>query len=154
MLSHRKIDYSIGGEKMLKTTMKLVNETKIIQILNDIVYHSYEQVKEEAVLLCLECSDVDLESATVNHMEFEEAIKENFELDEFGEIIDYEEYQRLFNELIDYFIELHIHSDYFDYFPEGEYVIGDEKLYSDSDMLAPKGLFFAPFENALVLNKQ
>ena len=77
----------LGGVWMLKTTKKLVNEDLIISILNDIVKKSYEEIKDEEVLLCLECSDVDLEIATENHFEFQDAIKENFELDEFGDIV-------------------------------------------------------------------
>ena len=118
---------------MLKTTKKLVNEDLIISILNDLVKKSYEEIKDEEVLLCLECSDVDLEIATENHFEFQDAIKENFELDEFGDI----------------FIELHINSGLFDYYPEGEYTVDGKTLLSDSDIIAPKGKFYAPFEDAL-----
>ena len=100
-------------------------------------------------MLCLECSDVDLEIATENHFEFQDAIKENFELDEFGDIVDYEEYKKLMYELFDYFIELHINSGFFDYYPEGEYTVDGKILLSDSDIIAPKGKFYAPFEHAL-----
>jgi hypothetical protein len=139
-----------GGVRMLKTTKKLVNEETIINILNDIVKKSYEEIKDEEVLLCLECSDVDLEIATANHFEFQDAIKENFELDEFGDIIDHEEYRKLMYELFDFFIELHINSSLFDYFPEGEYTVDGKVFLSDSDIVAPKGKFYAPFEHALV----
>ncbi|WP_428908547.1 hypothetical protein [Niallia sp. Krafla_26] len=135
---------------MLKTTKTLINEDKIIRILTDIVEKTYEEIKDEHVLLCLECSDVDLEIATVNHSEFQDAIKENFELDEFGDVIDYEEYQQLMMELFDFFIQLHINSGLFDYFPEGEYKVGEELLISDSDIIAPKGKYYAPFEDAIL----
>lgn len=138
---------------MLKTTKSLINEEIIIQILREIVEKSYEAIKEEEVLLCLECSDVDLEVATSNHFEFQNAIKENFELDEFGEILDYDHYRKLMCELYDEFIEMHINSGLFDVFPEGEYEVEGEKLISDSDMIAPKGKFYAPFEQALLLKK-
>src|SRR4051812_31550585 len=121
---------------MLKTTTPLINEEIIIQLLQEIVEKSYEAIKEEEVLLCLECSDVDLEVATSNHFEFQNAIKENFELDEFGEILDYDHYRKLMCELYDEFIEMHINSDLFDTFPEGEYEVEGEKLISDSDMIA------------------
>ena len=135
---------------MLKTTRQLINKEQIIKILKDIVLKSYEGIKDEDVLLCLECSDVDLEIATSNHYEFEEAIKINFKLDEFGEIIDFEEYQQLMYELYDYFIELHIDSGFFDFFPEGEYIVNGEHRVSDSDIISPKGRFYAPFEDALL----
>ena len=134
---------------MIKTTQKLVNEDKITTILMDIVQRSYDELKEEDVLLCLDCCDVDLEIATENHFEFEEALKENFELDEFGEIIDYDDYRQLMFELYDYFIELHKNSGLFDFFPEGEYLVNGELQLSDCDKLAPKGRFYAPFEGAL-----
>ena len=63
---------------MLKTTKQLVNVEEIMSILQDIVEKSYEEIKNEEILLCLECSDVDLEIATSNHFEFQEAIKDKF----------------------------------------------------------------------------
>jgi len=133
---------------MVKTTKKLKNEEKITRILMEIIKQTYLEAKDEKLLLCLECSDIDLEVATSSHFEFEEAIKENFALDEFGVIIDEEEYRNLIYELHEYFVELHINSGLFDFFPEGDYDVGDEKLYSDSEVLAPKGIFYAPFEQA------
>lgn len=135
---------------MLKTTKRLINEEIIIKLLQEIVEKSYEEISDEEVLLCLECSDVDLEIATSNHFEFQQAIKENFELDQFGEILDYNDYRKLMCELYDDFIEMHINSGLFDFFPEGEYEVEGEKLVSDSDMIAPKGKFYAPFEQALL----
>src|SRR6478736_3821868 len=104
---------------MLNTTKRLENEEIISNILKDIVIHSFEEIDDEEVLLCLECSDVDLEVATSNHFEFQHAIKENFELDEFGEILDYDDYRKLICELYDDFITMHINSGLFDFFPEG-----------------------------------
>lgn len=135
---------------MLNTTKQLVNDEKISHILKDIVIHSYEQIQNEDVLLCLECCDVDLEIATSNHFAFQEAIKENFALDEFGEILDLDEYRVLICELHDYFVELHTESGLFDFFPEGEYNVNGETRISDSDMIAPKGRFYAPFEDAVI----
>ena len=135
---------------MLKTTKQLVNVEEIMRILQDIVEKSYEEIKGEEILLCLECSDVDLEIATSNHFEFQEAIKENFEIDEFGDIVDYDEYRQLMYELYDYFIELHKSCGLFDFFPEGNYQVEGEDLVSDSGIIAPKGKFYAPFEHALL----
>ncbi|MCQ6276202.1 hypothetical protein JMM81_14835 [Bacillus sp. V3B] len=137
---------------MLKTTKQLVNEEIIIKILQDIIEKSYEEINGEEILLCLECSDVDLEVATSNHFEFHHAIKENFELDEFGEILDYDDYRKLMYELYDEFIDMHINSGLFDFFPEGEYEVEGKKIVSDSDIIAPRGKFYAPFEQALLSN--
>jgi hypothetical protein len=133
---------------MLNTTKQLRNEAVINNLLKEIVLHSYEELKEEDILLCLECCDIDLEIATSNHFDFQEAIKENFELDEFGDILDMDEYRHLICELHDYFVELHKKSGLFDFFPEGEYNVRGDIRNSDSDMIAPKGRFFAPFEDA------
>lgn len=135
---------------MLNTTKQLKNEEVIINILKGIVLHSYEELKEEDILLCLECCDVDLEIATSSHFDFQEAIKENFELDEFDDILDMDEYRHLICELHDYFVELHKQSGLFDFFPEGEYNVKEEIRNSDSDMIAPKGRFYAPFEDATI----
>jgi hypothetical protein len=134
---------------MLKTTIPLQNVQRIINIMKGLVEKAYHEIKDEEVLLCLECCDVDLEIATSGNEEFEELIKENFELDEYGEIIHVDLYRQLIHELYDYFIELHRNSGFFDYFPEGEYIVDGEIRESDSDMLAPKGKFYAPFEDAL-----
>ncbi|MFB6469095.1 hypothetical protein ACE38V_20390 [Cytobacillus sp. Hz8] len=133
----------------LHTTMPLKNEEQIMAILKKIVTESYEEIKDEEVLLCIECCDVDLEIATSNDFEFEEAIKENFELDQFGDIIDIENYRRLMYELDAVFIELHKTSGFFDVFLEGEYEVNGELRESESDIIAPKGKFYAPFEDAL-----
>lgn len=134
---------------MINTTKSLKNEEKIISILKEIVIQSYEELKDEEVLLCLECCDIDVEVATSNHFLFQEEIKENFELDEFGDILDRDEYHQFIFELQDYFVELHKESGLFDFFPEGTYNVKGEIRDSDSDMLAPKGRFYAPFEDAI-----
>ncbi|MBB6446349.1 hypothetical protein [Bacillus benzoevorans] len=135
---------------MLNTTKQLENEEIISDILKDIVVHSFEEIKDEDVLLCLECCDVDLEIATSNHFAFQEAIKVNFALDEFGDIVDLDEYRQLICELHHYFVELHKESGLFDFFPEGEYNVKGETRNLDSDMIAPKGRFYAPFEDAVI----
>lgn len=135
---------------MLKTTRILVNSDKIYDILNELVKTSYENIKDEEILLCLDCLDVDLNIATTDHDEFDEAIKENFELDENYEIIDYEGYRKLMDELDRAFIELHKSTGLFDYFPPGKYKVGDEIRVQECDFLAPKGVFYAPYEEAVV----
>lgn len=133
---------------MLTSKMTLVNQQRIEDILKEIVRSAYEEVKEEEMLLCMECGDVDLYIATTNHEEFQDAIKENFELDEFGDIIEHDKYLRLMEELHEYYVELFQTSGLFDYFPSGFYQVSGEKVFSETDMLAPKGLFFAPFDEA------
>lgn len=134
---------------MLKTSIQLKNKEKITAILMQIIDNSYEELKEEEVLLCLECCDVDLEVATSNHYDFEEAIKENFELDPFGDVIDDGGFRKLMFELNECFIELHKQSGLFDFFPEGEYEVDGEVRESDTEMIAAKGIYYAPFEDAL-----
>lgn len=134
---------------MLITKKELVNSEKILSILKEVVNRSYERVKGEEVLLCLDCLDVDLDIATNNHDEFIEAIKENFELDDDYEIIDYEGYRELMDELNEIFILLHSTSGLFDYFPPGEYSVKCEIRVQDGEYLAPKDVFYAPFEDAV-----
>ncbi|RFU64855.1 hypothetical protein [Peribacillus glennii] len=133
---------------MLTTKMKLVNQEKIEQILKDIVQASYDEVKEEEMLLCMECGDVDLYIATTDHEEFQEAIKKNFDLNEFGDIIDHGKYLELMEDLHDYYVEIFQTSGLFDYFPSGFYQVNGERQLSETDMLGPKGIFYAPFEEA------
>ncbi|WP_318502683.1 hypothetical protein [Bacillus sp. T3] len=137
---------------MLKTTKELVNSEKILSILQEIVNRSYERIKGEEVLLCLDCLDVDLYIATSNHDEFIESIKENFELDEDFEIIDYEGYRELMDELNENFILLHSISGLFDYFHPGDYIVNGETRFQEGEYLAPKGVFYAPFEDAVNKN--
>ncbi|MGJ7921101.1 hypothetical protein [Neobacillus sp. LXY-4] len=134
---------------MLNTKRELVNADKVYSILQKIINQSFESLKGEEVLLCLECLDVDLYIAANNHEEFEEAIKENFKLDEEGEIIDYDGYRELMNDLNDQFILLHSTSGLFDYFPPGDYTVNGENRYQENEYLAPSGVFYAPFEDAV-----
>ena len=134
---------------MLNTKRPLINTERIYNILMDIINNSYENVKGEEVLLCLDCLDVDIYLATNNHEEFIEAIKENFELDYEFEIVDYDGYRELMDELNENFILLHSTSGLFDYFPPGEYEVDGEIREQENDYLAPKGVFYAPYEDAL-----
>jgi len=134
---------------MLNTKRPLINAEKIYKILMGIVIKSYENVKGEEILLCLDCLDVDIYLATNDHEEFIEAIKENFELDDDYEIVDYEGYRELMDELNENFILFHSTSGLFDYFPPGEYEVDGEIREQENDYLAPKGVFYAPFEDAV-----
>lgn len=134
---------------MLNTKRPLVNAEEIYKILMGIVIKSYENVKGEEILLCLDCLDVDIYLATNDHEEFIEAIKENFELDDDYEIVDYEGYRVLMDELNENFILFHSTSGLFDYFPPGEYEVDGEIREQENDYLAPKGVFYAPFEDAV-----
>jgi hypothetical protein len=135
---------------MLLTTKTLINANEINDMLKKMVEKAYMDIKDDPMLLCIDCSDVDLYVASSGNPEFEELLKANFEQDEYGDPLDIEEYQTLLCELHDIFIELHKTSGMFDYFPEGEYEVKGEKRISETDMLGPKGIFFAPFEDALV----
>ena len=134
---------------MLQTTIKLMNLEQIDTILKELVQNSYNEVKEEALLLCMECGDVDLYIAASHHMELQHAIHQNFQFDEYGEIIERDQYQQLMNELSEYFLKLHVQSGFFDYFPAGKYEVNDEIRESDTDILAPIDQYHAPFEDAL-----
>ncbi|MDQ0218810.1 hypothetical protein ELQ35_05365 [Peribacillus cavernae] len=133
---------------MLTSKITLVNQEKIEGILKELVQNAYEEVNEEQMLLCLECGDVDLTIATMNHDEFQDAIKENFELDEFGEIITHDKYLELMEDLHEYYVEIFHTSGLFDYFPSGFYEVNGKKVFSETDMLAPMGIFYAPFDEA------
>ena len=133
---------------MLQTQIPLINLEKIDGILKRIVRNSYEEAKREGYLLCMECGDVDVNIAVSNDDELQEAINENFTLNVDGDIEEEDVYQQLMDDLFDYFVVLNKDSGYFDYFPEGIYEVGNEKRKSDTDMLAPKGYFYAPFEDA------
>ncbi|WP_445490929.1 hypothetical protein [Niallia sp. 03133] len=132
----------------MQTTKKLINEVEVENILRKMVKDAYEQIKDEQVLLCMECCDVDLFVAADSHPELEEAIKKNFELDIYGEIADQKSYSDLLKELDEYFVQLHIKSGYYDYFPAGFYTVNGREEESETDILAPKGIFYAPFEDA------
>ncbi len=58
-------------------------------------------------------------------------------------------HQELMDDLYDYFLIIHKESDLFDFFPAGPYTHGGEIRESDTDMLAPRGLYSAPFEDAI-----
>lgn len=127
----------------------LMNEGKIEAILKDMVGITYEHTKGEEVLLCLECSDVDLYVAAASSPDFEDALKENFELDIFGEIKDAKAYRKTMDQLDRLFVDFHIQSGLFDYFPAGLYEVNGEEREKEFDTLAPKGIFYAPFEDAV-----
>ncbi|WP_144552276.1 hypothetical protein [Peribacillus simplex] len=134
---------------MFQTKIKLINTGKIDAILKEIVLKTYEEALEEKLLLCMECGDVDFYIAYSNNEELQDAINENFEIDECGEIMKIDEHQELMDDLFDYFLIKHKESEMFDYFPAGPYTLGGEIRESDTDMLAPRGLYSAPFEDAL-----
>jgi hypothetical protein len=144
--------FVFGGVKfMLQTAKTLINADEIEDMLKKMVEKAYLDIKDDPMLLCIDCSDVDLYVASSGNLEFEELVKTNFKLDEYGDPIDDKDYQTLMCELHDCFIELHKSSGMFDYFPEGEYEVKGEKRESETDMLGPKGVFFAPFEDALLI---
>ncbi|KWW22488.1 MULTISPECIES: hypothetical protein [Peribacillus] len=134
---------------MLQTKIKLSNPAKIEAILMGIVRKSFEEAQKDKLLLCMECGDVDLYIASSNHDELQDAINENFEFDEYGECIKPEEYQELMDDLYEYFLILHKESALFDFFPAGPYTVAGGSRESETDMLAPRGLFSAPFEDAI-----
>ena len=134
---------------MLNTKRKLVNGDEIYAILMEMVKNTYENVKGEEVLLCLDCLDVDLRLAANSHDDLIEAIRANFELDEDFEIIDYDGYRELIGELNENFILLHSTSGLFDYFPPGDYEVNGEYREQEGEYLAPAGVFYAPFEDAI-----
>jgi len=137
----------------LKTTMVLKNADKINQILKDIVSDSFKEIEGEEVLLCMECCDVDLFVTVDSHEELLDAIKENFELDEFGEVLDNDQFIALMKELDEYYVQLHIESGFYDYFPAGTYTVNGQEEETETDILAPKGIFYAPFEEAVKEDK-
>lgn len=97
----------------------------------------------------MECGDVDFFIAYSNNEELQDAINENFVIDECGEIMKLDEHQELMDDLYEYFLIIHKESDLFDFYPAGPYTVGGESRESDTDMLAPSGLFSAPFEDAI-----
>ncbi|KOR82847.1 hypothetical protein AM233_00945 [Bacillus sp. FJAT-22058] len=134
---------------VFQTKIKLINPGKIDAILKEIVLKTFEEALEEKLLLCMECGDVDFYIAYSNNEELQDAINENFEIDEFGEIMKIDEHQELMDDLYDYFLIIHKESDLFDFFPVGPYTHNGEIHESDTDMLAPRGLYSAPFEDAI-----
>jgi hypothetical protein len=134
---------------VIQTKIKLTNPEKIEAILKEIVQKSYQEALEEKLLLCMECGDVDFFIAYSNNEELQDAINENFVIDECGEIMKLAEHQELMDDLYEYFLIIHKESDLFDFYPAGPYTVGGESRESDTDMLAPSGLFSAPFEDAI-----
>jgi hypothetical protein len=134
---------------VLRTKSALRNVEQIDTILKELVQNSYDEVREEGLLLCMECGDVDLYIAASHHEVLQEAINCNFQFDEYGEVIERDKYQQLMDDLYEYFLTLHIESGYFDYFPAGKYEVDGDMRESETDMLAPKDQYYAPFEDAL-----
>ena len=134
----------------MKTIRQLDNFNEIDSILKQMVRNSYDEAREERLLLCMECGDVDLYIAASNHAGLQDAINMNFTIDDCGEIIEHEEYQELMDELSEYFWDLYKDSDVFDFFPAGSYEIKGDERESETDMLGPKGLFSAPFEDSII----
>ncbi|WP_230137335.1 hypothetical protein, partial [Peribacillus frigoritolerans] len=92
---------------MFQTKIKLINPGKIDAILKEIVLKTFEEALEEKLLLCMECGDVDFYIAYSNNEELQDAINENFEIDECGEIMKIDEHQELMDDLYDYFLIIH-----------------------------------------------
>ncbi|MGE7184389.1 hypothetical protein ACQKKK_10370 [Peribacillus sp. NPDC006672] len=134
---------------MFKTKIKLTNSERVDAILKALVQKSYEEALEEKLLLCMECGDVDFYIAYSNNEELQDAINENFDIDECGEIMKLDEHQELMDDLYEYFLIIHKESKMFDFFPAGSYIVVGENRESETDMLAPSGLFSAPFEDAI-----
>ncbi|SFC70244.1 hypothetical protein SAMN05443252_105366 [Bacillus sp. OV322] len=132
---------------MIKTII-LKNESEVYKIMQDLIERAYVEASEEKLLLCMECGDVDFYIALAHNEELQDAIKENFEVDEYGEVLDEEKYRKMLDDLQDNFLEMHIKSGLFDYYPAGEYDVAGEKRQSETDIIAPKGKFSAPFEDA------
>lgn len=103
---------------VFQTKIKLINPGKIDAILKEIVLKTFEEALEEKLLLCMECGDVDFYIAYSNNEELQDAINENFEIDEFGEIMKIDEHQELMDDLYDYFLIIHKESDLFDFFQQ------------------------------------
>ncbi|MDO7488656.1 hypothetical protein Q5O89_28550 [Peribacillus frigoritolerans] len=103
---------------MFQTEIKLINTGKIDAILKEIVLKTYEEALEEKLLLCMECGDVDFYIVYSNNEELQDAINENFEIDEYGEIMKIDEHQELMDDLFDYFLIIHKESDLFDFFQQ------------------------------------
>jgi hypothetical protein len=134
---------------MLHTNIDIQNAEQIETILKELIKNAYQEVSEEGVLLCMECGDVDVYIAASHHEQLQDAIYRNFQLDEDGEMMNRDEYVQFMDDLQEYFVKLHIESGYFDFFPSGIYVVEGETRESETDMLAPKNQFYAPFEDAL-----
>lgn len=135
----------------MQARMSLMNSEMIEEILLEIVKTSYDQIKNESMLLYIDKNEINILVATEYHEEFQTAIKSNFLLDEDGDIIDQEGYYKLLEDLQIEFIKMHKNCGLFDYFPAGFYEVKGVQRQQESDSLAPKGKYFAPFEDALLL---
>lgn len=131
--------------------MSLINPETIEEILLDIVRTSYDQIKNESMLLYVDKNEINILVATEWHEEFQDSIKANFLLDEEGDIIDQTGYYELLQDLQIEFIKMHKNCGLFDFFPAGVYEVKGAQRHQESDSLAPKGKYFAPFEDALLV---
>ncbi|MBP3039968.1 hypothetical protein J9303_10760 [Bacillaceae bacterium Marseille-Q3522] len=129
------------------------NHDKIEKLLKKKIIETYEDVKEGKDLLCLECGDIDLYVVVANDVVLEDTLKENFQLDEYGDVIDEQAYKELIFQLYDRFISLYLQSGLFDFFPAGTYFVHGEERTTETDYLTAAGVFYAPFEDALKDNE-
>lgn len=136
---------------MIMTKMDLVNAEKIEGILREIVTTVYNQIKNMEMLLYINGRNFDLLVATEGDDLLDDAIKENFQLDEFDDIIDESGYYELLRDLQEAFIDIHKTCGLFDFFPAGEYEIDGERCLQKYDCIAPIGKYYAPFEDALII---
>lgn len=136
---------------MLQTRLTLVNSDLIEKILIDIVKTAYDNVKNISMLLYIDKDELNIMVATEGNEDFEEAIKDNFHLDEDGDIIDQKGYYELLQDLQIEFIKMYKTCGLFDFFPSGYYEINDVQRLQNSDTLAPRGRYYAPFEESILI---
>ena len=136
---------------MLQTRMNLINAELIEEILLDIVRTAYDQIKGQSLLLYIDQNEINILVATEEHEEFQSSIRENFILDEDGDIVDQKGYHELLQDLQIEFIKMYKQCGLFDFFPAGVYEVKGVQRCQESDSLAPKGTYFAPFEDALLV---
>jgi hypothetical protein len=132
-------------------TKELVNAEEIKEILLEIVKTAFDNIKNEAILLYIDRDELNIMIATEYNEDFQEAIRKNFLLDEEDEIIDEKGYYELLRELQVVFIEMYKTCGLFDFFPAGKYKVNGETRHQESDCVAPKGKYYAPFEDAIVI---
>jgi hypothetical protein len=132
---------------MLHTSLKLVNEDEIDEIIKGYVEQLYHSTKENKLILA--SNDIDLYLASTDDDEFEETLLANFELDEDGDPVDDEAYRNLKEELNNNFVRMVKESELFDTFPAGSYEVNGETRQIDKEMYGPKDVFYAPFEDAV-----
>jgi hypothetical protein len=144
-------EYIIKGEFIvINTTGKLINEDEIKELLLEIVKTAHDQLRGQAMLLNVN-RDIDLLVATEGQDTLIDLIKENFLLDEDGDIIDEEKYRLLLDDLQMEFVKMYKTTGLFDFFPAGEYEINGEERYQQFETIATKGMYFAPFEDCLIV---